>query len=322
MFSKRISCCTHQYRKPPTSAGSARVSRASAAGFFEAPVCVSRSVGSGLGGEAARRIRCISRMGQGVEQVIAMACREVEMGKKKCERYWPLKQEPLQIGPFSIVQIKEQELNPDVIVRTLSVSFQNNQLPLYDDAVSLRRPTPLGKHSSVLRISVPSEPTPDLPPKMSDTYAVVNKLRRGGGPAASSSRESRLGGGSPEWSPIDPSGFGGLQASYSLPGSPVKRLAPSPSCERPPNSTSAGDASPRGPPSPCPSAGRGKSLLHTVKPPGFLASPQKKASSSPRLESTDSYEAVDASPGNGLGYNFRIRKPKGPRDPPAEWTRL
>ncbi|XP_039366829.1 tyrosine-protein phosphatase non-receptor type 18 isoform X2 [Mauremys reevesii] len=390
-------------------------------------------------------------------KVIVMACREVEMGKKKCERYWPLKQEPLQIGPFSIIQIKEQELNPDVIVRTLSVSFQNeerplthfqyvawpdrgipdnyshflemiehvrlkqgddpapicvhcsagcgrtgvicilehvrhlllqqsippnfsifdivlamrkqrpsavqtleqyeflfhavaemfraalatakyenlkqNQLPLYDDAVSLRRPAPLNKHNSVLRsISVPSEPTPDLPPKMSDTYAVVNKFRRGGGPAAASSQETRPGGGSPEWSPIDPSGFGGLQASYSLPGSPVKRLPPSPSCKYTPHSTSAGDTSPRDPPSPCPSPGRGKTLLHTTKPAGFVASPQKKASSSPRLESTDSYEAVDpspgrgcsplASPGNGLGYNFRIGKPKGPRDPPAEWTRL
>ncbi|XP_050784062.1 tyrosine-protein phosphatase non-receptor type 18 isoform X1 [Gopherus flavomarginatus] len=325
-------------------------------------------------------------------KVIAMACREVEMGKKKCERYWPLKQELLQIGPFSIVQIKEQELNPDVIVRTLSVSFQNeerplthfqyvawpdrgipdnythflemiehvrlkqgddsapicvhcsagcgrtgvicilehvrhlllqqsippnfsifdivlamrkqrpsavqtleqyeflfhavaemfrsalattkyetlkeNQLPLYDDAVSLRRPAPLNKHSSVLRsISVPSEPTPDLPPKMSDTYAVVNKFRRGGGPAAASSQETRPGGGSPEWSPIDPSGFGGLQASYSLPGSPVKRLPPSPSCKYTPYSTSAGDASPQGPPSPCPSPGHGKTQLHTMKPP-------------------------------------------------------
>nr|XP_048689395.1 tyrosine-protein phosphatase non-receptor type 18 isoform X1 [Caretta caretta] len=381
-------------------------------------------------------------------KVIAMACREVEMGKKKCERYWPLKQELLQIGPFSIVQVKEQELNPDVTVRTLSVSFQKeerplthfqyvawpdrgipdnyshfleliehvrltqgddsapicvhcsagcgrtgvicilehvrhlllqqsippnfsifdivlamrkqrpsavqtleqyeflyhavaemfrstlattyenlkeNQLPLYDDAVSLRRPAPHSKHSSVLRsISVPSEPTPDLPPKMSDTYAVVNKFRRGGRPAGSPSRET-----SPAWSPIDPSGFGRLQASNSLPGSPVKRLPPSPSCEYTPNSASAGDASPRGPPSP--SARCGKTLLPSLKPPAFVASPQKMGPSSPRHD-PDGYEAMDpspgsgcgplASPGNGLGYNFRIGKPKGPRDPPAEWTRL
>uniref|UniRef100_A0A8C0HGS7 protein-tyrosine-phosphatase n=1 Tax=Chelonoidis abingdonii TaxID=106734 RepID=A0A8C0HGS7_CHEAB len=60
-------------------------------------------------------------------KVIAMACREVEMGKKKCERYWPLKQEPLQIGPFSIIQVPRRSY---VIVRTLSVSFQNEERPL------------------------------------------------------------------------------------------------------------------------------------------------------------------------------------------------
>ncbi|XP_074873575.1 tyrosine-protein phosphatase non-receptor type 18 isoform X2 [Carettochelys insculpta] len=376
-------------------------------------------------------------------KVVAMACREVEMGKKKCERYWPLEQEPLQIGPFSILQLKEQELNPDVIVRTLRVSFQQeerplthlqyvawpdrgipdnyghflemiehmrlkqgedsapicvhcsagcgrtgvictlehvrhlllqqsvppdfsifnivlamrkqrpsavqtlavaelfraalapgayenlteNRLPLYDDAVSLRGPAPFSKRSGVLRsISVPAEPTPELPPKMNDTYAVVNKHRRGGGPA----RETRPGQGSPEGSPLD---FQGLQASYSLPGSPVKQLPPTPSCEYSHISSSGtGDASPRGPPSPCPSTGRGKAPLYSLKPPGLMASPQKKAPSSPRHEYTDSYEDLGSSscggyspitsPTSGLGYNFRIRKPKGPRDPPAEWTRL
>ncbi|XP_075771082.1 tyrosine-protein phosphatase non-receptor type 18 isoform X2 [Pelodiscus sinensis] len=377
-------------------------------------------------------------------KVIAMACREIEMGKKKCERYWPLEQEPLQMGPFSIVQIKEQELNPDVLLRTLSVTFQQeerplthfqyvawpdrgipenyghflemiehvrlrqgedaapvcvhcsagcgrtgvictlehvrhlllrqsipphfsifdivlamrkqrpaavqtqeqygflyqavaemfraalaagppdnvkeNRLALYDDAVSLRGPAPPSKRNGVLRsISVPAEPPPDLPPKMGDTYAVVNKFRRGGGPAGSP-RESKPGRGSPEGSPID---FGGLQASYSLPGSPVKRPPPSPGCGYTHISPAgAGDTSPRGPPSPCPSAGRTKNIGLGPKPPGFAASPQKKAPSSPRHESTDSYEDLEASPGTALGYNFRIGKPKGPRDPPAEWTRL
>uniref|UniRef100_A0A8C3SDJ1 protein-tyrosine-phosphatase n=1 Tax=Chelydra serpentina TaxID=8475 RepID=A0A8C3SDJ1_CHESE len=160
------------------------------------------------------------------------------------------------------------EMFRSALATTKYENLKENQLPLYDDALSLRRPAPPSKRSSVLRsISVPSEPTPDLPPKMSDTYAVVNKFRRGGGPARSPSRETRPGGGSTEWSPIDPSGFGGLQASYSLPGSPVKHLPPSPSCEYTPNSTSAGDASPRAPPSPCPSAGHGKTPLHSLKPP-------------------------------------------------------
>ncbi|XP_067408290.1 tyrosine-protein phosphatase non-receptor type 18 [Emydura macquarii macquarii] len=384
-------------------------------------------------------------------KVIVMACREVEMGKKKCERYWPLEQEPLQFGPFSIVQIKEQELNPDVILRTLTVSFQKeerpfthfqyvawpdrgipdnyahflemiehvrrrqgddtapicvhcsagcgrtgvictlehvrhlllkqsippnfsifdivlemrkqrpsavqtleqyeflyqavaemfrsalgacsyenlkeNRLPLYDDAISLRRPAPLIKRSSILRsISVPAEPTPDLPPKMSDTYAVVNKFRRGGGPVGSPSRESRPTGGSPEGAALDPSGFGGLQAS-SLPGSPVKRQLASPSyAYAQVNTTRPGDASPRDSPLLPPGAGCGKTPLLSLKPPGFPASPGKKAPGSPQPGSTDSYEDVSTSPttsqDNGLGYNFRIGNPTGPRDAPAEWTRL
>lgn len=35
------------------------------------------------------------------------------------------------------------------------------------------------------------------------------------------------------------------------------------------------------------------------------------------------YEDVaDGSQTGGLGFNLRIGKPKGPRDPPAEWTRM
>nr|KAF6497288.1 protein tyrosine phosphatase non-receptor type 18 [Rousettus aegyptiacus] len=35
------------------------------------------------------------------------------------------------------------------------------------------------------------------------------------------------------------------------------------------------------------------------------------------------YEDVaDGSQTGGLGFNLRIGKPKGPRDPPAEWTRV
>lgn len=37
----------------------------------------------------------------------------------------------------------------------------------------------------------------------------------------------------------------------------------------------------------------------------------------------DAYEEVtDGAQTGGLGFNLRIGRPKGPRDPPAEWTRV
>ncbi|XDB48042.1 PREDICTED: tyrosine-protein phosphatase non-receptor type 18 [Capra hircus] len=57
-------------------------------------------------------------------KVILMACQEMENGRKKCERYWALQQEPLQIGPFCITLIREMWLNPDIILRILQVTFQ------------------------------------------------------------------------------------------------------------------------------------------------------------------------------------------------------
>ncbi|XP_061470383.1 tyrosine-protein phosphatase non-receptor type 18 isoform X2 [Rhineura floridana] len=392
-------------------------------------------------------------------KVIVMACREVEMGKKKCERYWPLAEETLHFGPFSVAQVKEQELNPDVILRMLTLTFQKeervishfqyvawpdrgipdtygyfldmieqvrrkqgedtvpicvhcsagcgrtgvictleyirqlllkqeqyefvhhavtemfraalglsnpkyenlkeNRLPLYDDALSLRRPAePLLKRSTILRsISVPADPTPttlpELPPKlisdMGDTYAVVNKLRRSGGGASPTSpgnepkhdretsvyaavkpRNSNVA----DIPAIDPNAFVGLQASHSLPGSPIRRPAPSVTCEYAHiNPSVPGDSSSRVTSSPSHTNGFGKTLLRNLMPPVFNSSPGKKAPPSPRTVPTQAYEDVgDISPRgspntvgssvNAMGFNFRIGKPKGPRDPPAEWSRV
>ncbi|KAG5213606.1 hypothetical protein R6Z07F_002722 [Ovis aries] len=57
-------------------------------------------------------------------KVILMACQEMENGRKKCERYWALQQEPLQIGPFCITLTREMWLNPDITLRILQVTFQ------------------------------------------------------------------------------------------------------------------------------------------------------------------------------------------------------
>uniref|UniRef100_A0A3P9LMG3 protein-tyrosine-phosphatase n=1 Tax=Oryzias latipes TaxID=8090 RepID=A0A3P9LMG3_ORYLA len=57
-------------------------------------------------------------------KVIVMACREIEMGKKKCECYWASVQHPAAFGPFTISSQGETHMNPDVVVRALTVSFQ------------------------------------------------------------------------------------------------------------------------------------------------------------------------------------------------------
>lgn len=57
--------------------------------------------------------------------VIVMACREFEMGRKKCERYFPLfGDEPMIFGPFKISCESEQP-RTDYCVRTLTVEFDH-----------------------------------------------------------------------------------------------------------------------------------------------------------------------------------------------------
>nr|XP_054405063.1 tyrosine-protein phosphatase non-receptor type 18 isoform X4 [Pongo abelii] len=64
-------------------------------------------------------------------RVILMACREIENGRKRCERYWAQEQEPLQTGLFCITLIKEKWLNEDIMLRTLKVTFQKESRSVY-----------------------------------------------------------------------------------------------------------------------------------------------------------------------------------------------
>ncbi|XP_072003333.1 tyrosine-protein phosphatase non-receptor type 12 [Engystomops pustulosus] len=58
-------------------------------------------------------------------KIIVMACREFEMGRKKCERYYPNFGEPaLNFGPF-LISCEEEQSRKDFFVRTLVVEFQN-----------------------------------------------------------------------------------------------------------------------------------------------------------------------------------------------------
>uniref|UniRef100_A0A3B4FTT4 protein-tyrosine-phosphatase n=1 Tax=Pundamilia nyererei TaxID=303518 RepID=A0A3B4FTT4_9CICH len=57
--------------------------------------------------------------------VIVMACREFEMGRKKCERYFPMQgEQPMSFGPFRISYESEQA-RTDYFIRTLTAQYEN-----------------------------------------------------------------------------------------------------------------------------------------------------------------------------------------------------
>ncbi|XP_074055658.1 tyrosine-protein phosphatase non-receptor type 18-like [Macrotis lagotis] len=80
----------------------------------------------------------------------------------------------------------------------------------------------------------------------------------------------------------------------------------------------------------CPSPGSGRPLLSLVV---ASNSTRKAGTSSRNCPGPEAYEDVtditvpglgpcSLQPSSSLGFNMRIGKPKGPRDPPAEWTRM
>ncbi|GLD69014.1 tyrosine-protein phosphatase non-receptor type 18-like isoform X1, partial [Lates japonicus] len=59
-------------------------------------------------------------------KVIVMACREIEMGKKKCECYWALDHQSAAFGPFTVHNQGETCPNEDMVVRNLTVTYQQD----------------------------------------------------------------------------------------------------------------------------------------------------------------------------------------------------
>ncbi|XP_053498289.1 tyrosine-protein phosphatase non-receptor type 12 isoform X3 [Ictalurus furcatus] len=58
--------------------------------------------------------------------VVVMACREFEMGRKKCERYYPqFGDEPMSFGPFRI-SCESEQARTDYYIRSLTVEFDND----------------------------------------------------------------------------------------------------------------------------------------------------------------------------------------------------
>ncbi|XP_003221536.1 tyrosine-protein phosphatase non-receptor type 12 [Anolis carolinensis] len=63
--------------------------------------------------------------------IIVMACREFEMGRKKCERYWPLYgEEGISFGSFHI-SCEAEQVRTDYYIRTLLFEFQNETRRIY-----------------------------------------------------------------------------------------------------------------------------------------------------------------------------------------------
>ncbi|KAM8771329.1 tyrosine-protein phosphatase non-receptor type 12 isoform 2-T2 [Rhynchonycteris naso] len=63
--------------------------------------------------------------------IIVMACREFEMGRKKCERYWPLYgEDSITFAPFKI-SCEAEQARTDYFIRTLLLEFQNESRRLY-----------------------------------------------------------------------------------------------------------------------------------------------------------------------------------------------
>ncbi|XP_062271314.1 tyrosine-protein phosphatase non-receptor type 18 [Scomber scombrus] len=63
-------------------------------------------------------------------KVIVMACRLIEMGKKKCQCYWAEERQSAAFGPFTVSNQMETLCNDDVIVRNLTVTYQQSSRSL------------------------------------------------------------------------------------------------------------------------------------------------------------------------------------------------
>ncbi|XP_035237963.1 tyrosine-protein phosphatase non-receptor type 18 isoform X2 [Anguilla anguilla] len=218
-------------------------------------------------------------------------------------------------------------------------SLAENLRPLYDNVESVSRQQPQTQPHRASSVQPRSRPSlvPQRPhsgqPKMNDTYAVVNKSKQRPVAASTPSLPTRspppavhhydnAGLGAPLYSKVKPKSHRGSGGSGG--GPPTQSVSPTYDRALPqyPRGAEASPAADHGDYEPLP---------------GIFSSSSRKVSDTPKirkqsedLNSTDDdYEYVSnpikgtagySSPG-GMGFNCRIKKPKGPRDPPAEWSR-
>ncbi|KAM5250374.1 tyrosine-protein phosphatase non-receptor type 18 isoform 3-T3 [Hipposideros larvatus] len=299
-------------------------------------------------------------------KVILMACREMENGRKKCERYWAQEQEPLQIGLFCITLARETWLNEDIILRSLQVTFQK-------------------KYRSVYQLQYISWPDRGVPSNPDHVLAMVEEARhlQGSGssplcvhcslfdlvlemrkqrPTAVQTEEqyrflhhtvaqmffSALQNANPQSQHLKencaplydnalslrtslalsamPRPPGGVLRSISVPGPRALAMADTYAVVQKrgaPAGTGSGSGA---------QGTEGTPLYSQVMPRARRTqAPAEDARGvlpgrvpvDPSPAAPGAYEDVaDGSQTGGLGFNLRIGRPKGPRDPPAEWSRV
>ncbi|XP_025128539.1 tyrosine-protein phosphatase non-receptor type 18 isoform X3 [Bubalus bubalis] len=301
-------------------------------------------------------------------KVILMACQEMENGRKKCERYWALQQEPLQVGPFCITLTREMWLNPDIKLRILQVTFQKKS------RAGCGRTGVLCTVDYVRQLLL----TQMIPPNFS-LFSVVLEIRKQR-PLAIQTEEqyrflyhtvaqmflSAIQNASPRyqnlkevprppsnpqrpgpraencvplyddalslWTSQNPNAIArpssGVLRSISVPGPPALSMADT-------YAVVQKRAAPAGTGAGAGARARGtedKPLYSQVTPRAWRHQAQSEDARGAQpgrvpvdesLAGPGAYEDVaDGAQTGGLGFNLRIGRPKGPRDPPAEWTRV
>ncbi|XP_021122110.1 tyrosine-protein phosphatase non-receptor type 18 isoform X8 [Heterocephalus glaber] len=271
-------------------------------------------------------------------KVILMACRETENDRKKCERYWPQEHEPLQIGPFCITLTKETPLNADIILRTLKVTFQKES-------------------RSAHHLQYMSWPDRGVPGNPDTVLTMIEEARRLQG---SSSRplcvHCSAGCGrtgvlctidyvrqllltqncaplyddalslwtSPALLAI-PCPPGRVLRSISMPATQTLAMADTYAVvqkSRDPAGAAPGSWERSTVEKPLYSQVTARAQLPRAHAEDAQGAPPALGLADQSPAGPDAYEDVtDGAQTGGLGFNLRIGRPKGPRDPPAEWTR-
>ncbi|XP_017158852.1 tyrosine-protein phosphatase non-receptor type 18 isoform X6 [Poecilia reticulata] len=120
-------------------------------------------------------------------KVIVMACREVEMGKRKCECYWAAPHQSAAFGPFTVTTQVESRPNQDVVVRTLVVCYQQVGAHLAgprQDTFLAPLPLPQDVHSLV-QFQYLSWPDHDVPYETAGILDLLDRARSSQGAESS-----------------------------------------------------------------------------------------------------------------------------------------